>query len=123
MKTKHDDFRSIKSATFMLPPSADPARVGLIAAGNPDVLREAHGLEPYAKKRKRGGRVPITGAHAQHRLGRRSRRKFAAGGDADDADSQQPAQAPPPTAAPSSWLPSKYRAIGQGADAINPGAE
>ena len=28
-----------------------------------------------------------------------------------------------PTTAPSSWLPPKYRAIGQGAQAINQGAE
>jgi hypothetical protein len=64
MKPKHDDFRSIKDSTFdaILPPKADPKRVGLIAAGNPDVLAEAKGQVDYARKRKRGGRVPITGA-------------------------------------------------------------
>jgi len=80
MTTKHHNFRSIKDATFdaILPPNADPDRVGLIAAGNPDVLREAHGLEPYARKRKRGGRVKhldaMSGAHAHHRLDRAYRR-------------------------------------------------
>jgi len=73
MKTKHDHFRSIKNATLdpILAPNADPKRVGLIAAGNPDVLAEAKGQLDYAGKRKRGGRVPITCAHAQHRPDRR----------------------------------------------------
>jgi hypothetical protein len=78
MSSKHN-FRSIKDATFdaILPPNAAPERVGLIAAGNPGVLREAHGLEPYARKHKRGGRVKrgaISGAYVRHRLDRRSRR-------------------------------------------------
>jgi hypothetical protein len=66
MKMNHGSFASVKNATFdpILPPNADPERVGLIAAGNPDVLLEAHGLEPYSRKRKRGGRVAISGAHA-----------------------------------------------------------
>src|ERR1700735_5315743 len=34
-------------------------RVGLVAAGNPNVLREAEGLEDYSRKRKRGGRVKV----------------------------------------------------------------
>ena len=38
-------YRSIKDGTFdaILPPNAAPERVGMIAAGKPDVLREAHG--------------------------------------------------------------------------------
>ncbi len=81
------NFRSIKAGTFDdTVPRAD--RVGMIAAGNPDVLREAMGLESYAGKRKRGGRVKlgaIGGAHARRRLDRRSRRpkKFETGGAAD----------------------------------------
>jgi hypothetical protein len=42
-----------------LPPNAAPERVGLVAAGNPNVLREAEGLEDYSRKRKRGGRVKV----------------------------------------------------------------
>jgi predicted component of type VI protein secretion system len=30
-----------------------------VAAGNPNVLREAEGLEDYSRKRKRGGRVKV----------------------------------------------------------------
>jgi hypothetical protein len=122
------NFSDIKTATLdaMLPPNAAPERVGLVAAGNPDVIREAEGEEDYARKRKRVGRVKrldaMSGARARHRLDRRSRRKFASGGDADDNQSQQPAQAPPPAAAPS-WLPPRYEAIGQGASVINRGAE
>jgi hypothetical protein len=116
-------FTEIKNATFdhMLPPKADPARVGLVAAGNPNVISEAEGNEPYARKRKRGGRVKhaISGAHARHRLDRGSRRKRADGGDA----SAQPAQTPPPAAAPSSWLPPRFQSIGQGASVLNNGAE
>ena len=83
------NFRSIKAGTFddTVPRSG---RVGMIAAGNPDVLREAMGLESYAGKRKRGGRVKlgaIGGAHARRRLDRRSRRpkKFETGGESADA--------------------------------------
>jgi hypothetical protein len=82
------NFRSIKAGTLdaILPPKAAPSRVGLISAGNPDVLREAAGLEDYARKRrKRGGRVKIDGVRPRHRLDRSSRgRKFADGGTADD---------------------------------------
>ena len=103
MKPKHN-FRSIKDATFdaILPPNADPERAGLIAAGNPHVIAEAHGLEPYARKRKRGGRVKhaISGAHVRHRLDRRSRRKFASGGDANalpyGGKGYVPVMGPPP---------------------------
>jgi hypothetical protein len=77
MNPKHHTFRSVKDATFdaILPPKADPNRVGLIAAGNPNVLSEAHGLEDYARKYKRGGRVKhaISGVYARHRLDRRTR--------------------------------------------------
>jgi hypothetical protein len=82
-----NNFRSIKDATrfdAILPPKADPKRVGLISAGNPDVLREAAGLEDYSRKRKRGGRVKVSGVRPKHRLDRPSRRKFADGGTADD---------------------------------------
>jgi hypothetical protein len=83
---KHNNFRSIKAGTLdaILPPKAAPERVGLISAGNPNVLREAAGLESYARKRKRGGRVKIDGVRPKHRLDRPSRRKFADGGTADD---------------------------------------
>jgi hypothetical protein len=130
MNPKHDNFRSVKDATFdaILPPKADSNRVGLIAAGNPDVLREAMGLADYAHpKRKRGGRVKhldaMTGARSRHRLDRRRRR--ASGGSADDADSEQPAQTTAPAAPPSStsWLPPRAQAMGLGASAINRGAE
>jgi hypothetical protein len=82
---KHN-FRSVKDATFDAIPPAAPERVGLVAAGNPDVLREA--------KRKRGGRVKlstISGVRPKHRLDRPSLRKFADGGTAD-AESDQSAQ-------------------------------
>jgi hypothetical protein len=77
MKPQHRDFHSIKNAMFdsILPPNADPARVGLIAAGTPDVIAEAMSQERYA--RKRGGRVKhldaIGGGRAHHRLDRRNR--------------------------------------------------
>jgi hypothetical protein len=85
------NFRSIKDATrfdAILPPKADPKRVGLIAAGNPNVLGEAAGLEDYARKRKRGGRVKLDGVRPRHRLDRPSRRKFADGGSADEQSDQ-----------------------------------
>ena len=47
------------AADAILPPNAAPERVGLVAAGNPNVLREAEGLEDYSRKRKRGGRVKV----------------------------------------------------------------
>jgi hypothetical protein len=91
---KHN-FRDIKTATVdaILPPKADPKRVGLISAGNPDVLREAAGLEDYAnpRKRRRGGRAKIDGVRHRHRLDRPSRRKF---GDGGTADADQPAASP-----------------------------
>jgi hypothetical protein len=84
------NFRSIKDATRfdpILPPKADPKRVAMVSAGNPDVLREARGEADYARKRKRGGRVKlgtIDGVRPRHRLDRPSRRKFADGGSADE---------------------------------------
>jgi hypothetical protein len=85
---KHNNFRSIKAGTLdaILPPKAAPERVGLISAGNSNVLREAAGLESYARKRKRGGRVKLDGVRPKHRLDRPSRRmrKFGDGGTADD---------------------------------------
>jgi hypothetical protein len=85
-----NNFRSIKNGIFdaILPPKADPKRVRLVAAGNPDVLREASGLADYAnlRTRKRGGRVKIDGHKPKHRADRPSRRmrKFGDGGTADD---------------------------------------
>jgi hypothetical protein len=85
-----NNFQSIKAGIFdaILPPKADPKRVGLVSAGNPDVLHEAAGLADYAnprKRRKRGGRAKIDGVRPKPRLDRRSRgRKFADGGTADD---------------------------------------
>jgi hypothetical protein len=88
------NFRSIKDATRfdpILPPKADPKRVAMVSAGNPDVLREARGEADYARKRKRGGRVKlgtIDGVRPRHRLDRPSRRKFADGGSADEQSDQ-----------------------------------
>jgi hypothetical protein len=63
----HHDFRSVKSATLLLP-DADTRRVGLIAAGKPDVL----GLEHYARKLRDGCvKHAVGGAFAPHRLDRR----------------------------------------------------
>jgi hypothetical protein len=105
---KHN-FRSIKNATFdaVRPPNAAPERVGLIAAGNPDVIREARGQEDYARKRKRGGRVKfsaIDGVRPRHRLDRptRGRRKFADGGTTDERSDQSPLTTASPDDAPSS---------------------
>jgi hypothetical protein len=87
---KHSFFHNVKNTTrfdAILPPKADPKRVGLVAAGNPDVLREARGEADYGRKRKRGGRVKlgtIDGVRPRHRLDRPSRRKFADGGSADE---------------------------------------
>jgi hypothetical protein len=69
---KHN-FRSIKNATFdaILPPNAAPERVGLVAAGNPNVLSGAMDHEDARKrKRKRGGRGKISGVRPRHRLDR-----------------------------------------------------
>jgi hypothetical protein len=81
-----NNFRSIKDGIFdaILPPKADPKRVSLVSAGNPNVLSEAAGEEDYARKRrKRGGRVKIDGVRPRHRLDRPARRKFDSGGSAD----------------------------------------
>jgi hypothetical protein len=91
-----NNFRRIKDATVLdsvLPPKAAPSRVGLVSAGNPDVLREAAGLADYAnpRKRRRGGRVKVSGVRPRHRLDRPSRRKFDSGGT---ADADQPAASP-----------------------------
>lgn len=60
---------------------AKGGRVGMVAAGNPDVLKEAHGEEPYAKgdERKRGGKVKkkkemhAEGEKSKHRMDRPKR--------------------------------------------------
>jgi hypothetical protein len=73
-------------------PKADPKRVGLISAGNPDVLHEAAGMADYApRKRRRGGRVKVSGVRPKHRLDRPSRRKFADGGTTDEQSDQSTA--------------------------------
>jgi hypothetical protein len=110
MKT---DFRSIRAAMFdaILPPKADPKRVGLVSAGNPDVLCEAAGIADYAnpRKRKRGDRVKIVGVRAKHRLDRPSRRKF---GDGGAADADQPAADAPGIGSDVLRANPKARAIG-----------
>jgi hypothetical protein len=94
----HSFFNDVKSATRLdpvLPPKADPKRVGLVAAGNPDVLREAAGLADYAnpRKRRRGGKV--SGVRPRHRLDRPARRKFDSGGSADaDQSTVSPGDTP-----------------------------
>lgn len=59
---------------------AKGGRVGLVASGNPDVLKEAHGEESYDKgdERKRGGKVKKKEMHAEgmkskHRMDRPKR--------------------------------------------------
>jgi hypothetical protein len=62
---------------------AKGGRVGMVASGNPDVIREAEGKEDYAKgnQRKRGGKVKkdmmAEGKKAAHRM---DRPKRASGG-------------------------------------------
>jgi hypothetical protein len=122
------NFRDIRNSTrfdAIEPPKADPKRVGLVAAGNPDVLREAAGQEDYARKRKkRGGRVKLDGVRPRHRLDRPSRgRKFADGGTADeqsDASAQTTASAGDiPRTGYDAWtsIP-KLRAISDGLNAV-----
>jgi hypothetical protein len=94
----HANFRALKDSTYEDKPvrRARGGRTGLVAAGNPDVLAEAEGNEPYAKgderkksrrtKRKTGGAVHrMAGGPVKTRADRRSRRKFADGGAADDS--------------------------------------
>ncbi len=59
-------------------------RAGMLVSGNPDVIKEAEGKEPYAEgdERKRGGKVKKKGMHAEgskskHRM---DRPKRASGG-------------------------------------------
>jgi hypothetical protein len=93
----HDNFRSLKDSTYEDKPVRRDrgGRTGLVAAGNPDVLAEAEGKEPYAKgderkksgrtKRKTGGAVHrMAGGPVKVRADRRSRRRLADGGPADD---------------------------------------
>ncbi len=71
---------------------AGGGRIGMVASGNPDVLKEAEGKEPYAKgdERKRGGKVKKhkDGMHAEghkphHRM---DRPKRARGGKVRGSD-------------------------------------
>jgi hypothetical protein len=92
----HANFRALKNSTFEDKPvqRARGGRTGLVAAGNPDVLAEAEGKEPYAKgdehkksgraKRKTGGTVHCMAGGPVKARGDRRRRKFADGGDAND---------------------------------------
>lgn len=60
---------------------AKGGRVGMVASGNPDVLKEAHGEESYDKgdERKRGGKVKkkkemhAEGEKSKHRMDRPKR--------------------------------------------------
>jgi hypothetical protein len=138
MKQHHDNFRSLKDRTFDDEPVRRRARGGrteMFAAGNPDVLAEAEGKEPYDKgderkkggctKRKDGGKMHrMAGGPVKTRLDRPSRRrkKFTDGGVADDDTAQPPT---PAAAAPSStpWsLPPRAAALVQGAGRINDAA-
>jgi hypothetical protein len=126
-----NNFRRIKDATVLdsvLPPKAAPSRVGLVSAGNPDVLREAAGLADYAnpRKRKRGGRAKIVGVRARHRLDRPSRRKFGDGGTADAESDQSTQTTASADDAPTSrgfvdalMASPKVRAVGTALTAIN----
>ncbi len=74
---------------------ADGGRIGLKAAGNPDVFKEAEGKEDYAKgdERKRGGKVKMKkemhaeGHKAHHRM---DRPKRARGGKVFGGSDQAP---------------------------------
>jgi hypothetical protein len=71
---------------------AKGGRTGLVASGNPDVLKEAEGKEDYAKgdERKRGGKVKrkaggkviglMTGGSVKPRLDRPGRKRGGAVG-------------------------------------------
>jgi hypothetical protein len=61
---------------------AKGGRIGMVASGNPDVIKEAYGEEPYAEgdERKRGGKVKkkkdgmqAEGKKAHHRMDRPKR--------------------------------------------------
>jgi hypothetical protein len=54
---------------------ASGGRIGMVASGNPDVIKEAKGKEPYAKH---GGR--IEGAKAHHRPDHKPRGRKRGGG-------------------------------------------
>jgi hypothetical protein len=134
MKQHHDNFRSLKDSTLDDEPvrrRSRGGRTGMVAAGNPNVLAEAEGKEPYDKgdERKKGGRTKrkdggklhrMAGGPVKTRLDRpsRGRKKFADGGAADDDTTQLSA-----AAAPSSWsLPPRAAALVQGAGLINAAA-
>jgi hypothetical protein len=71
---------------------ASGGRIGMKAAGNPDVFKEAEGEEPYAKgdERKHGGKVKKH-KHGMHAEGKKShhrmdRPKRARGGKVRGSD-------------------------------------
>lgn len=65
---------------------ASGGRTHEVVSGNPDVLKEAHGKEPYDKgdERKRGGKVGkhvhMDGKHGKHRMDRPGRKRGGAVG-------------------------------------------
>jgi hypothetical protein len=128
---KHDNFRSLKDSTLDDEPvrrRSRGGRTGMVAAGNPNVLAEAEGKEPYDKgdERKKGGRTKrkdggklhrMAGGPVKTRLDRpsRGRKKFADGGPAADDTTQA-------TPSSASWLPPRAAALVQGAGGINDAA-
>jgi len=70
---------------------ASGGRTGMVVAGNPDVLKEAKGEEPYAKgdqkkhggkvkERKHGGHVEMHGEKSHHRGDHKPRGRKRGGG-------------------------------------------
>jgi hypothetical protein len=119
MKVIHHTLRSIKDASRLdpiLPPKADPRRVEMVSSGNPNVISEAKGLEDYARKRKRGGRVKVEGVKPRPRLDRPSRRKF---GDGGYAEGEEPSVSPPSIGSSVLKANPKARAVGTALTAIN----
>lgn len=60
---------------------AKGGRVGMVASGNPDVLKEAHGKESYDEgdERKHGGKVKKHrkhGGHVMHAEGEKSKHRM-----------------------------------------------
>jgi hypothetical protein len=122
----HHTFADLREAIFAPPPAkrARNGRTEMKIAGNPDVFKEAEGEEDYAKggERKKSGRAKhhrtaggavhrMAGGPVKARADRRSRRKFADGGAADDTQPTAPAS--------SSWLPPRAAALVQGASRVN----
>jgi hypothetical protein len=130
----HHTFADLREAIFAPPPAkrARNGRTEMKVAGNPDVFKEAEGEEDYAKgdERKKSGRAKhhrkdggavhrMVGGPVKARADRRSRRKFADGGAADDGATQPTAAAATPS---TSWLPPRAAAFAQGAGRLNDAA-